>query len=79
MVIKKHFRKGGILWLSSVASHAGVNFDFSQTRLAVDGATPLELAHATFSPPFPVAPESSIAAKQIAPVDRFRRLSISFD
>lgn len=62
-----------LIWAAGL-SEAGVNLHFPQTRFAVDGAAPMEFAHAPLRSPLPMALVASIAAQQVAPVDGFWRL-----
>lgn len=53
---------------------AGVDFNFAQTGLAFDRATPVEFAHAALGPSLAMALVAAVAAQQVAAVDRLRRL-----
>ena len=54
---------------------AGVDFNFAQTGLAFDRATPVEFAHAALGPSLAMALVAAVAAQQVAAVDRLRRLN----
>jgi len=53
-----------------------MNFNFAQTGLALDGAAPVEFAHAPLGASLPVTAVSAIAAQQVTSVNGFRRLLV---
>merc|ERR1719150_3700698 len=53
-------------------SVAGRDLHVANALLALDVATPVELALAPFRPSFPSSRVASVAAQQVAPVDAFR-------